>query len=248
MNRAWVAVSCLVVVLGGALVARAADPLALWHIVHDRCVPRASQGMAPAPCAQVDLAGGYAVLKDLIGATQYLLIPTARVSGIEDPAILHDDWPNYWNDAWPARRYVQQKVGHAMPRDTLSLAINSTAGRSQDQLHIHIDCIRAEVRDALQAEQAAIGPRWAVFPRPLAGQHYRAMRIDQAELGTVNPFRVLARDVTPEEMGRHTLVLVGAVFRDTGPGFVLLDDHVDLAAGDFGGGEALQDHDCALGR
>jgi CDP-diacylglycerol pyrophosphatase len=49
--------------------------------------PGQEQKGDPAPCALVDLrerdAKGYVVLKDLVGATQYLLIPTARVSGIE---------------------------------------------------------------------------------------------------------------------------------------------------------------------
>src|SRR5438874_2670182 len=57
--------------------AGAADPDALWKIVHDRCVPDAQQRGDPAPCAMVDLregtANGYAVLKDLVGIAQFLL-------------------------------------------------------------------------------------------------------------------------------------------------------------------------------
>ena len=49
-------------------------------------------------------------------------------------------------------------------------------------------------------------------------------------------------------MGKHTLVLAGADFAPDQPGFILLDDHADLIAGDFGSGETLQDHDCALAR
>ena len=47
-------------------------------------------------------------------------------------------------------------------------------------------------------------------------------------------------------MGRHTLVVVGMTFRDGKPGFAVLDDQVDLTAGDTASGERLQDHDCAL--
>jgi len=240
--------SVLVLAAAATWVARAADPSTLWHIVHDRCVPRAIQAAVPEPCVEVNLAGGSAVLKDITGATQFLLIPTARVSGIEDPAILASEAPNFWQDAWQARHYVEQNAGHPLARDVLSLAINSAYGRSQDQLHIHIDCIRADVRNALQANQAAIGPRWAEFPQRLVGHRYRAMRIERPGLGTIDPFRLLVQDVGQEAMGKHTLVLVGVSFRDTGPGFVLLDDHVDLAVGDQAHGEALQDHDCALAR
>jgi CDP-diacylglycerol pyrophosphatase len=226
----------------------AADPSALWHIVHDRCVPDEQQNQEPAPCTQVDVAQGYAVLKDRDGATQYLLIPTARVGGIEDQAILAPDAPNYWEDAWQARRYVEQRAGHALARDVLSLAINSTTGRTQDQLHIHIDCIRPDVRIALAQHLAEIGAQWSAFPTPLAGHHYRAMRLPGADLGSTNPFRLLAAGVKQAEMGQHTLVLAGATFATGQPGFVLLDDRADLAAGDRASGEELQDHDCALAR
>src|SRR5215510_13677139 len=94
-----------------AATARAADPNALWNIVHGKCVPHMTAGQGPAPCALVDLAGGYAVLKDIRGATQFLLIPTARVTGIESPEILVADSPNYWRAAWEARRFVDEKAG-----------------------------------------------------------------------------------------------------------------------------------------
>jgi CDP-diacylglycerol pyrophosphatase len=225
-----------------------ADPSALWHIVHDRCVPDVESKQDPAPCTSVDLARGYAVLKDREGATQFLLIPTARVSGIEDKAILAPDAPNYWDAAWQARRYVEQRAGHPLSRDVLSLAINSPSGRTQDQLHIHVDCLRQDVRAALAQHVADVGAEWAAFPVPLAGHHYRAMRLSGAELGFTNPFRLLAAGLKPTEMGEHTLVLAGAVFAPDQPGFILLDDRADLAAGDRGSGEELQDHDCALAR
>jgi len=59
---------------------------------------------------------------------------------------------------------------------------------------------------------------------------------------------LLTAGVPQAEMGEHTLVLAGATFAPDQPGFILLDDRADLAAGDRGSGEALQDHDCALAR
>ena len=41
-------------------------------------------------------------------------------------------------------------------------------------------------------------------------------------------------------------VVVGMVFGRV-PGFIILDDHADLTHGDWGSGEELQDHACALG-
>jgi CDP-diacylglycerol pyrophosphatase len=233
---------------GCALLAQAIarDPNALWLVVHNACVPDQRQFGSPSPCTTVDLAAGYAILRDPVGPTHFLLTPTARVTGIEDPAILLPHAPNYWAQAWQARGYVEQRAGRALGRDEVSLAINSIEGRTQDQLHIHIDCIKPAVRAALHAHAAAIGPHWAPFPVPLAGDRYLARRIDGSDLAGVNPFRLLA--ALPQAhaaMGEETLAVTGETGPDGHPGFILLAGRAVLPTSD-GGGEALQDHSCAL--
>src|SRR3954454_19568514 len=105
-----------------------ADPSALWHIVHGQCEPHEEGSHDPSPCAVVDLSGGmakgYALLKDIRGIAQYLLIPTAHIGGIEDPAILAPDAVNYWQVAWEARSLVEQRLNTKLARDDVSLAIN----------------------------------------------------------------------------------------------------------------------------
>jgi CDP-diacylglycerol pyrophosphatase len=242
-----------VILLIGFVPARASDPHALWQIVHGRCVPDERLHRSPAPCALVDDADGFAVLKDRRGAEQFLLIPTARLRGIESPEILRAGAPNYFADAWAQIPLVEAQLHRVLPREDMSLAINSPFGRSQDQLHIHIDCIGPQVHDALAAELASIGTNWADLRTPLAGHRYRAMRITGERLGSVNPFRLLAASLAhpAREMRWHTLVLVGARLpgaRAPGPGFVLLDGQVDLLRLDRASGEELQDHSCALAR
>jgi CDP-diacylglycerol pyrophosphatase len=128
---------------------------ALWDIVHGLCVLHKVEADKPAPCTSVNLAGGEeagsAVLKDLNGKTQFLLIPTRRLTGIEDPLVGTAALPNYWRDAWAARGLVSLRVQKELPRDAIGMAINAAGSRSQDQLHIHIDCIRPKVRNALLA-------------------------------------------------------------------------------------------------
>jgi len=227
----------------------ATDPDILWKIVHGRCVVDETGTGHAAPCTVVDLARGFAILKDIRGETQYLLIPTRRITGIEDPAVLAPTTPNFFAEAWSQTPLVGARLGKTLPRQDLSLAINSIDGRTQDQFHIHIDCIRADVRDALARHAAAIGPDWAPFPEPLAGQTYRALRIEGATLGTTNPFMLLAQGEpgARADMGAHTLVLAGESLADGKPGFILLDGKSDLATGDLGNGEALQDHACLVG-
>ncbi len=233
--------------LACALPVRAADPDALWKIVHGRCVPDEEAHENPAPCAAVNLSGGTAVLKDIVGNTQFLLIPTARVTGIEDPAILAPDAPDYWGAAWAVRPMVEARAGHALPRDAISLAINAVSGRTQNQLHIHVDCVRRDIRTAVQAALPSVGAAWAPFPGGLAGHAYRAMRVNQADLAGIDPFRLLHNDpAAAADMAHETLVAVGATFVDGQEGFVLLADQANLLAGDRGSGEELQDHSCAI--
>jgi CDP-diacylglycerol pyrophosphatase len=225
--------------------AQAADPSALWNIVNGQCLPHEQADHTPSPCAEVSVDKGVAVLKDRIGIAQFLLIPTARISGIEDPAILAPNETNFWQAAWQARSFVEDRLKTSLPREQVSLAINSAYGRTQNQLHIHIDCIRPDVHDVLSANLDKVTTAWTPFPLPLAGKHYRAIRIDQPALDGINPFHVLA-DSEPTDMAAHTLVAVGETFPDGTEGFVLLDDHADLAAGDRASGEDLQDHACTI--
>jgi CDP-diacylglycerol pyrophosphatase len=245
----------LLALLAGVLLTPAgarADPSALWKIINGKCVPHEQAERDPAPCSSVNLSEGvdrgYAVLKDLDGVAQFLLIPTARISGIEDPKILEKSAPNYWDAAWRARYFVEDRAQTPLPRDGLALAINSPYGRTQDQLHIHIDCINPEVRRILAANLDKISAVWAPFPIKLAGQSYRAIRINHETLDGVNPFRILAEGdpSTGGDISKHTLVLVGETFADGSNGFVLLDDKANLSAGDRASGEELEDHACAI--
>ena len=225
-----------------------ADADALWAIIHDHCVPDQQQYGDPAPCAWVNLSSGqqngYAVLKDIAGATQYLLIPTSRITGLESPAILAPDATNYFAAAWRARYFVEERAGQSLPRDWVSFAINSEVGRSQNQLHIHIDCIRADVHEQLTHHAAEIGAAWAPFPVPLADHRYSAIAVNGDDLDAVNPFTLLADGIAGArtDMGLETLVVVGAVGPDGRPGFIVLAHHADVSAGDAATGEELQDH------
>lgn len=233
----------------GGIGAARADPDALWRIVHEQCVPDQQQSRDPAPCSLVDLdAGedhGYVVFKDMVGARQYLLMPTAWITGIESPALLAPGATNYFAAAWDARSFTEARAGGTLPRDWISLAVNSAVSRSQDQLHIHIDCLRADVHEALSRNAAAIGDTWAPFPAPLAGHTYTAIAVAGEDLGAVNPFVLLADGIegARADMGLNTLVVVGATSVHGRPGFIVLADRADGETGDLAGGEVLQDHD-----
>jgi len=215
---------------GGSLqqLVRRTGPHALWGAVHYVCVPAKHWlGVSP-PCTLVDISkgkqNGYAVLRDIRGYSRFLVVPTQRISGIESDALMNADAPNYFAYAWQSRSVLEKRVGQSLPRDEIALAVNPQGNRSQDQLHIHVGCLKPDVRDALRSHQSEIGASWEPFPITLVGTPYRAMRINAEELDGLNPFKVLAGGLpgAKQHMGNYTLAAVGATFADGTHGFILL--------------------------
>jgi CDP-diacylglycerol pyrophosphatase len=225
------------------------DPNALWRIVHGQCAPHAEAGEGPRPCETVYLRGGVeegvAILKDLVGVAQMLAIPTRRIAGIEDPQMLEPDAPKVFADGWKGRAFVEARLGKQLPREAVALTINSQWARSQDQLHVHVDCVAESVSEVLASYRSALDDHWRAMAEPLKGRKYFARRVDSADLEDVQPLRMLADGLegAKAQMGAYSLAAVGATF-DGKPGFVLLADGFSLEGG--GHAEDLQDHNCAI--
>jgi len=217
---------------------------ALWQIVSQKCVPNQQRNGQAAPCREVNLAAGYVLLKDLNGPLQYLLIPVEKLTGIESPRLLEDNTANFFNDAWQARRYLAEKRGAPIPDSALSLAINSVSGRTQNQLHIHISCLRPEVRKQLDDAMGAIDVHWRALPTAVQGHAYLAKRISAAELAAQSPFLMLAREVPAAagQMGDYGLAL--AQLADGS--YVLLAVERNLLHLNMASAEEIQDHSCAI--
>lgn len=221
------------------------NPDALWGVIQRDCVgPDAPKGHCLAVSTAPDRRD--VLVKDTHGDYQYLLMPMDRVSGIESPALLAPEAPNYFAAAWTARAYTERALGRPLPRDVASLALNSAHGRSQNQLHIHVDCLRGDVRDQLRQMDAAIGPTWRPLPQLLRGHPYQAYRLKGREL-QADPIRLLADGLASSgDMGRWSLVVVGRGEDDREPGFIVLATQADADAGHQASGEELQDHACAV--
>ncbi len=243
--------ACILVTLTLAACVRGADPpdLALWRMVESGCHGPPAEGSASrqgqdaAAGLQCYRAAGYAVLKDRCGESHYLVLPIARRTGIESPELLRADEPNYLALAWAQRgRSLGSVAADAAPgfagSADLGLAVNSRFGRSQAQLHVHIDFVRPEVRAALAAVPQPVAYGTNV---ELMGHRYRLDHLDA--LGG-NPFGQVARAwhaQTEEERARLTLAIVG----DGKDGYFLLSDRADLAALDRGHAEELlRAHSC----
>lgn len=250
LGRWWRYGALILLVLSAAAPAFADqehDRSALLKLVEGACARDSDRAIVP-PCVRRDKRPGFrsAVLKDMRGQYQYLLVPLDVVRGMDDPQLLSAQLPNYFAQAWQARSFVEAAAGRRIPRAFMSLAINSAHGRSQDQLHIHIDCVSPDadrVLERLRPWRYAHG--WRDLRPTLAGHHYRVRHLAGAALPDL--FALLALDVKPDRtMGDRSLVVVGDVDRKGAPGFWLLSGQVDAATQDRASGEELQDHQCSI--
>ncbi|AMG92325.1 MULTISPECIES: CDP-diacylglycerol diphosphatase [Citrobacter] len=222
----------------------AGNPDALRKIVLEQCLPNQLQHQNPAPCAEVKPDAGYVVFKDRNGPLQYLLMPTYRINGTESPLLVEQYTPNFFWLAWQARDFMSQKYGQDIPDRVVSLAINSRSGRTQNHFHIHISCLRPDVRAQLDANQAKISTRWLPLPGGLRGHEYLARRVTESELAQRSPFMMLAEEVPEarERMGSYALALA----RQSDDAFVLLATQRNMLAFNRASAEEIQDHDCKL--
>jgi CDP-diacylglycerol pyrophosphatase len=216
----------------------------LWRVVNHVCIPASKLGL-PFPCAKVVQQGGdgagYAILP--VSAGHILTVPTTRIAGIESRELLSSAQPNYWQAAWEARGRLDEDFGRKLDRGDVALALNSAFVRSQDQMHIHTACVKAEVKAALTADRT-IGPGWSRLPTRLAGEPFRVRWAPGADLSGLNVFDLLPAEVrrSPGAMARQTLVVVGGWDRNHAPGFYILDNQVGGGGG--GHGESLLDFNC----
>lgn len=244
-RRSFILAACAALFAAGCSVLAAADPNALWQIVDLDCVPAARTTGKTGICATVDLPGRYALLKDRSGVAQHLLIPTDRISGVESPLLLTPNAPNYWADAWDARRYVEAALKRAqrapLPDDRIGLEINSALRRSQEQLHIHIDCMHADATAAL-ARHREDPPRMWTWDT-IDGARYRIMRIPGPAFD-FNPFDLVAgARSSPDVMASQTIFVTGAGASASEAGWLVVNSSLDTDGG-TGSAETLLDHRC----
>jgi len=220
------------------------DSDALRDIVFHQCVPNEQRHSNPAPCEAVKLDGGYAIFKARNGMLHYLLMPTWHINGIESPMLLHPKTPNYFWQAWQARHVMSDRHGQAVPNSVVSLTLNSKTGRTQDHFHIHLSCLRPEVRKKLNDEASAISSRWLPLPGGIDNTPYLVRRVNEGELAQRSPFLMLAQEVPDARahMGRFSL----AMAQQPDGSFVLLATERNLLNLNIAHAEQLQDHDCAL--
>ena len=219
----------------------------LLHIVRDRCVPSFRKSGDPSPCAAIepgpggDIEAGVAILKDRKPGAHYLTIPIRLITGIESPLLLAAGTPNYFAAAWENRQYLETVVNHAVPRDAVGLAVNSVCARGQEQLHIHMECLRPDIHDGLRVAAGTL-PAGHWITVSIADSTYDAIRVSSDGLETFDPVKLLAEHLaaTGRKFNAETSLLAAGVRVGDAPGFVILTHDTRPS------GEQLLDPNCAI--
>jgi CDP-diacylglycerol pyrophosphatase len=183
----------------------AGPPDSLWSLA--QCC--ASDLHGNPSCRSYDRNGDFIILKDNSPSkpAAYLIIPATRITGIEDPRIFVPPVADLWAHGWQAAELFVQR-----PAVDTGLAINSEFGRTQNQLHIHISCLRHDVVQGLAENADRIGDDPA---KPVAialgPQHhvYRVIRV--TSLTTRSPFAVAAAmPRARDDMAAQSIAVAGS--------------------------------------
>jgi CDP-diacylglycerol pyrophosphatase len=199
----------------------------LWR-VEQACLLNHQTTGSPFPCLEVDLAGGiehgFAVLQAPFEQKHIVLMPTSRIIGVEATKLRNPGTPNYFQAAWNARHFVQESIKRPLAWGDIGLAVNSRLTRSQDQLHIHIECVRQDVKLALARLLPQVPTAsWKSSAFVYEGQSYWARRVENPSLDGVNVFKLA--DELPA-FRRHSvrtiLAVIGVVGERDRNGFLIL--------------------------
>lgn len=223
---------------------REGDTNALWRIVSEQCVPNHEQNNNPAPCLKVALNDKYILFKDVKGPVHDLVMPTYKLSGIESPELQLDDTPTFFAFAWNERKNLDTEAGRPLPDSTVSLAVNSKYGHSQDQLHIHISCLKENVSVVLESEGANISNEWKPIQQKIEGHVYIARKFNGTDLEKEDPIKLLNEYVMGinDNIGNYGLAV--SFLRDGSA--VVLATRFDLLSLNLGSAGELQDYSCQM--
>jgi CDP-diacylglycerol pyrophosphatase len=191
-------------------------------------------------CREYNAANNYVIIKDnaLTKPEAFLLIPSQKVTGIEDKRIFLPPFLNLWANAWDqSERYPgwgDRRIG---------MAINSAHARTQDQLHVHISCINPRVAQILdeKAAQATEGkPLPYSIQLPPANNTYAVSTVDDLTDGE-SPFQIASQVSGMGDMANKSI----AVVKSKLPGryFVLTTAYQN---GKGGAAEELLDQRCTM--
>jgi CDP-diacylglycerol pyrophosphatase len=161
-------------------------------------------------CRYYNKADEFIILKDNSSKkpAAYLIIPTAKITGIDDQEIFAPPFVDFWSYAWQqAQTYLKK------PAAETALAINSKPRRTQEQLHIHIACVRPDVAQALAQNDAKIGSDPATAWQTALGPNSNTYRVIKTSglAAADSPYKlVAAMPGARTDMADQSIAVVGS--------------------------------------
>jgi CDP-diacylglycerol pyrophosphatase len=191
---------------GAAACAVAPKPNSLWSLA--QCC---AKNLKSNPgCRYYSKADEFIILKDNspVKPAAYLIIPTVKLTGIEDQQIFTPPFVDFWAYGWQqAQTYVKK------PAAEIALAINSASGRTQNQLHIHIACVRPDVAQILASNAAKIESDSATALQLRLGPDDHAYRVIKVTglTGAESPYDLVAAiPGAKADMADESIAVVGS--------------------------------------
>lgn len=237
--------------LGIFLLTGCARSNALWGVVDKVCMTHYQQTSNPAPCQQIYMPEGkehgFSIIQNPRYPYHFILVPTVALSGIESPLLLEDGRTDYFGYAWLMRNLLAYEYHRPVDDDMLGMALNSAYGRSQNQLHIHLTCLREDVRRQLLAERPYIQDNWRPLPDKLLRHTYYARRVVQPTAMGIYPVNSLAShfNLSSQALAEWGVTVVSTTFSGK-PGFILLATKRGSDSGNRASVESLLDKECAI--
>lgn len=234
LSKRAVILSVIAAALASTLLPRAISaglPRTSLRAVVEGCI-LAKRFALTFPCLRIGTgekgATPYVVLRVPGSRTHLLVMPAEAIPGLEDPRLQGASYGSLWVEALATRPLVSEGAGFAISNAFIGLAVNADRVRSQDQLHIHVECIRPRYLQSIRAQAAGLDRDGGVKSMIVAGEHFTARRIGRTDVERGNLFTLLA-SASPAGAG---LSRVGAllVSEEASPQGSVADDGMLLLA------------------
>lgn len=230
--------------LGATGTVAAVGRTSLWSVVQV-CIANDQLTGASFPCLEVDAGQrGFVTIRAPFEKTHVIVSPTVHISGIEDPSLQSADAPHIFQQAWDARKFIVPRREPSLADADIGLALNSRPGRSQDQIHVHVDCLSSPIAQQLHMHESEMSAtQWSHLAFALRGERYWVMLLSGTDLAEKNIFTTASTllNVSPGRIEDVTLVVIPR----PGGGFYLLADQFIPHSLHKGHGEVLLDHSCS---
>jgi CDP-diacylglycerol pyrophosphatase len=191
-------------------------------------------------CKEYDPVNRYVIIKDDAPTKPqaYLLIPSVKITGIDDRHIFAAPYVNLWANAWD-----QSERFPGWGDRRIGLAINSAHSRTQDQLHVHMSCIDAKVARILdERSKDGDGAKAYEVQLPPSNNTYTVTTMNDLT-DRESPFWIARGVERREPMANKSVAVVKS--KESGRYFVLTTVY---RGGKSGAAEELLDETCAVAR